>query len=165
MAKRKAQAANEAALVAALQAQLAEVETELLTATTLQDNANQASIWGFNAWSASDAFIVRSEHDKLIKRVEQFSFDADALKADADALVRRLRDRKRELTQQLGSHVSSEKMKAERERAEREAKANAEARVESQPAQAQARARAKQKTKTELVAEAKQRAAAAKKAK
>ena|SRR2546423_1601414 len=162
MTKRKAQAANEAASVAMLQAQLAEVESELTTALALQDAANQASIWQFNALGATDAFIARSEHDKLIKQLEQLSFDADTLKADADVLVRRLRDRKRELTQKLGSRVNDKQMSAERERVEKSASENAQAQVKAQSSQA--KATTKQKTKTELFAEEKKQAASKKKA-
>jgi len=161
MTKRKAEAAHSAASVATLQAQLSEVESELTTALAVQDGANQASIWAFNAMGASDAFIARSEHDKLIKRLEQLSFDADTIKAEADALVRRLRDRKRELTQQLGSHVNDKQMSAERERVEKSASENAQAQVKAQTSQA--KATAKQKTKTELIAEAKKQTASNKK--
>jgi hypothetical protein len=164
MTNRKAEAANEAASVATLQAQLAEVECELATALAVQDAANQTSIWSFNAMGASDAFIARSEQDKLIKRLEQLSFDAEAVKADADVLVRRLRDRQRELTQKLGSNINSAQTKSEREKAVETAKANAEAIVKSQPAKAQLKATAKQKTKTELIAEAKKQTASKKKA-
>jgi hypothetical protein len=162
MTKRKAQAASEAASVATLQAQLAEVENELSTALAVQDHATQASIWAYNSMVVCDAFIARSEHDMLIKRLEQLSQDADDAKAQADGLVRRLRDSKRELTKQLGSHVNDKQMSAERERVEKSAAAKAEAMVKSQPARAQSRA--KLKTKTELVAEAKKQAASKKKA-
>src|SRR5687767_6707124 len=127
MSKREAQAASKAASVTTLQAQLAEVESELSTALAVQDGANQASIWAFNAMGASDAFIARSEHDKLIKRVEQLSFDADAVKADADALARLLRDRKRELTKQLSSNVNDKQMSVEREKVAKKATESAEA--------------------------------------
>ena len=160
MTKRKAQAESEAASVETLQAQLAEVESELTTALAVQDGTNQASVWAYNAMGASDAFISRSEHDKLIKRLEQLSFDADTIKAEADALVRRLRDRKRELTQKLGSHVNDKQMNTERERAEKKSAERAEAQVKAQPAQAKAKAK---QTKTELIAEAKKQAASKKK--
>ena len=162
MTKPKAQAASEAASVATLQAQLAEVESELTTATNVQDYVNQASIWSYNTMGLSDAFIHRSDHAMLIKRLEQLSLDADDVKALVDALVRRLRGSKRELTKQLGSHVNDEQMKVERERAVKKATANAEAMVKSQPTQAQAKV--KQKTKSELVAEVKKQVASKKKA-
>src|SRR5205085_5993907 len=148
MSKRQAQAAQNAASVATLQAQLAELESELATAIAVQDNANQASVWAYNAMGASDAFIARSEHDKFIKRLEQLSFDADTLKADADVLVRRLRDSKRALTQQLGSRVNDKQMSAERERAEQSTQAQVKAQA------SQAKAVTKRKTKTQLIAEA-----------
>ena len=161
MSKRQAQTASKAVSVATLQAELAEVESELTAALALQDAANQASIWQFNTLGATDAFIARSEHDKRIKRLEQLSLDADTIKAEADALVRRLRDRKRELTQKLGSRVNDKQMSAEREQVEKSASENAEAQVKAQSSQA--KATAKQKTKTELIAETKKQAASKKK--
>jgi hypothetical protein len=158
MTKRKAQEWS----VSALQAQLAELENELSTALAVQDNAEQASIWAYNAMGASDAFIACSERDMLIKRLEQLSQDADDVKAQADALVRRLRESKRELTRQLGSHVNDEQMRVERERAQKRASANAEAKFKAESARA--KATAKQKTKTELIAEAKKQTAGKKKA-
>jgi hypothetical protein len=153
---------SQIASVAMLQAQLAEVESELTTATNVQDYANQTSIWSYNTMALSDALIHRSDHTMLIKRLEQLSLDADDVKALVDALVRHLRDSKRELTKQLGSHVNDEQMKVERERAVKKATANAEAMVKSQPTQAQTKV--KQKTKTELVAEVKKQVASKKKA-
>ncbi len=151
MTNRKAQPATEVTSVATLQSQLAEIESEFSTALTVQDHATQVSIWAYNAMAVSDAFIARSEHEMLIKRLGQVSYDADTIKADSDALVRRLRDRKRELTKQIGSHVNDQQMVAERERAEKKMKdaaqvqIDAHAQVESVTSQAKKQTASKKK--------------------
>jgi len=147
---------------------LANIESELTTVLSIQDNANQASIWAFNAWGSSDAFIARSEHAMLIKRLEQVSLDADEVKAQADVLVRRLRGRKRELTQQLGSHVNDKQMQVESERAVKKAKDAAQLQIDAhaqvETATSQTKQSVKPKNKTELIVEAKKQTASKKKA-
>ncbi len=91
-------------------AQLATIENELDTATTLQDHTTQVSLWSFNALGASDAFTSRKRHAKLIMRLEHASKEADAIKREADALVETIRAERRQLALSVGASIHSQKM-------------------------------------------------------
>jgi hypothetical protein len=160
MTKLKSQALKAAASPLELFADLAQVESELITALDLRDNANYASIYAFNIWCSSDAFIARSDHDMLTKRLEQLSFDADVIKAESDVIVRQLRERKRELTEKLGAQINDEQMQIERENAEGKAseaiRTQHDAYSQVDSATIQAKQLVKPKTKTQLIANAKQ---------
>lgn len=94
-------------------ADYARIELELEIAIDLQLKIKQASIWTYNAWTTTDAFLERDESDELIERLERQSMNADGLKANVDALVKNLRDRKRKMTRKLKSKVYSPEVKAE----------------------------------------------------
>jgi hypothetical protein len=86
---------------------------ELDIAVDLQTKIKQASIWTYNAWTITDAFLERDESNELIERLERQSLNADGLNANVDALVKNLRDRKRKLTRKLKWKVYSPEVKAE----------------------------------------------------
>ena len=94
-------------------ADYAKLELELQIALDLQSKTRQASIWTYNAWTTTDAFLERDESDELIERLERQSINADGLKANVDALVKNLRDRKRKLTRKLKWKVYLPEVKAE----------------------------------------------------
>lgn len=98
-------------------ADYAKLELELDIAIDLQTKIKQASIWTYNAWTITDAFLERDESKELIDRLERQSTDADVLKADVDAMVKNLRDRKRKMTRKLKSKVYSPEVKAEQSKA------------------------------------------------
>ena len=146
------------------------IESELTTANNLADYANQASIWQFNALVWTSAFIDRERHANLIVRLTHASREADAIKADADTVVAKLREEKRTLALTVGAHVNSKEMERARKEAEKRANANAKAleaeaktieeaeakairEADSEPTQTQP-VKSKRKSKTQLVAEA-----------
>lgn len=94
-----------------LYAQYARVELELDVAATLQQKANQASIWMFNAWCETDALLDRDKSLEIIERLEKQSIEADDIKQELDAFVRDLRTEKRKLTLQLKAKIHSPEMK------------------------------------------------------
>ena len=94
-------------------AEYAKLELELEIALDLQLKFKQASIWTYNAWAITDAFLERDESKELIDRLERQSTDADVLKADVDALVKNLRDKKRKMAKKLKWKVYSPEVKAE----------------------------------------------------
>ncbi len=94
-------------------ADYAKVELELDIAVDLQTKINQASIWTYNAWTITDAFLERNEFEELIERLERQSMNADGLKANVDAMIKNLRGKKRKLTRKLKSKVYSPEVKAE----------------------------------------------------
>lgn len=98
-------------------ADYAKLELELDIAIDLQTKINQASIWTYNAWTITDAFLERDESKELIDRLERQSTDADVLKADVGAMVKNLRDRKRKMTRKLKSKVYSPEVKTEQSKA------------------------------------------------
>ncbi len=98
-------------------ADYAKLELELEIAVDLQLKIKQASIWTYNAWTTTDAFLERKESDELIERLERQSINADVIKANVDALVKNLRDRKRKMTRKLKSKVYSPEVKAEQSKA------------------------------------------------
>ncbi len=100
-----------------LLADYARLELELEIALDLQLKTKQASIWTYNAWTTTDAFLERKESDELIERLERQSINADGLKANVDALVKNLRDRKRKMTRKLKWKVYSPEVKAEQSKA------------------------------------------------
>ncbi len=145
----------------------ADISSELDTAHSVQDFCNQFSIWTYNALVHTSAFIDRESNADLILRLTQASREADAIKADADALVASLREEKRTLALTVGAHINSKEMKRARKEAEKHAKANAKALeaeakaieeadsepTQTQPAQTQP-VKSMRKSKTQLVAEA-----------
>lgn len=137
----------------AQQAALAQAENELATALSLQDNAQQASIWQYNAMGSTDAFIDRKRHAALIERLTRATAEADAIKAEADALVATLKEEKRALTRSLGAKVNDPQMKVERERAEAKVSENAKAQVKAEPPLGKQIVKIKPKTKAELIAD------------
>lgn len=159
MTKRKSNAHEEASeqQTSTQRTALAQAESELQTALSIADAANQAAIWQFNSLGASDAFIDRKRHAALIERLTKASEEADAIKADADALVKSLREEVRQLTKSLGSKANDPQMKVERERAESTAQESAKAQVTAPPAKATKAV--KPMTKTELVSEARKQIA------
>ncbi len=98
-------------------ADYAKIELELDIAVDLQLKIKQASIWTYNAWTITDAFLERDKSKELIDRLERQSTDADVLKADVDAMVKNLRDRKRKMTRKLKWKVYSPEVKAEKSKA------------------------------------------------
>lgn len=98
-------------------ADYAKLELELEIAVDLQLKIKQASIWSYNAWTITDAFLERDESKDLIERLERQSINADALKANVDAMVKNLRDRKRKMTRKLKWKVYSPEVKAEQSKA------------------------------------------------
>ncbi|MGI8786802.1 MAG: hypothetical protein ACR2HG_03435 [Pyrinomonadaceae bacterium] len=98
-------------------ADYARLELELDIAVDLQLKIKQASIWTYNAWTITDAFLERDESKELIDRLERQSTDADVIKADVDAMVKNLRDRKRKMTKKLKWKVYSPEVKAEQSKA------------------------------------------------
>jgi hypothetical protein len=98
-------------------ADYARIELELDIAVDLQTKINQASIWSYNAWTITDAFLERDESKELIEKFERQSINADAIKANVDAMVKNLRDRKRKMTRKLKSKVYSPEVKAEQSKA------------------------------------------------
>lgn len=98
-------------------ADYAKLELELEIAIDLQLKIKQASIWSYNAWTITDAFLERDESKDLIERLERQSINADALKANVDAMVKNLRDRKRKMTRKLKWKVYSPEVKAEQSKA------------------------------------------------
>lgn len=100
-----------------LYADYARLELELDIAVDLQLKIKQASIWTYNAWTITDAFLERKESDELIERLERQSINADGLKANVDALIKNLRDRKRKMTRKLKWKVYSPEVKAEQSKA------------------------------------------------
>ena len=95
----------------------ARIELELDIAVDLQTKIKQASIWSYNAWTITDAFLERDESNEIIERLERQSINADVIKANVDALVKNLRDRKRKMTRKLKSKVYSPEVKAEQSKA------------------------------------------------
>ena len=95
----------------------AKLELELEIAIDLQLKMKQASIWSYNAWTITDAFLERDESNELIERLERQSINADAIKANVDAMVKDLRDRKRKMARKLKSKVYSPEVKAEQSKA------------------------------------------------
>jgi len=95
----------------------ARIELELEIALDLQLKMKQASIWTYNAWTTTDAFLERKESEELIERLERQSINADGLIANVDALVKNLRDKKRKMTRKLKSKVYSPEVKAEQSKA------------------------------------------------
>ncbi len=91
----------------------ARIELELDIAVDLQTKIKQASIWSYNAWTITDAFLERDESKELIDRLERQSINADVLKADVDAMVKNLRDRKRKMARKLKWKVYLPEVKAE----------------------------------------------------
>jgi hypothetical protein len=147
--------------------QFAAIESELTTANNLADYANQASIWQFNALVFTSAFIDKQRHADLIVRLTHASREADAIKADADSVVAKLREEKRTLALTVGAHINSKEMERARKEALKKAKAleaeakaieeaeaNAIREADSVPAQMQP-VTSKRKSKTKLIAEAK----------
>lgn len=98
-------------------ADYARIELELDIAVDLQTKIKQASIWSYNAWTITDAFLERDESKELIERLERQSINADAIKANVDAMVKNLRDRKRKMARKLKSKVYSPEVKAEQSKA------------------------------------------------
>ena len=98
-------------------ADYARLELELDIAIDLQTKIKQASIWSYNAWTITDAFLEREESKELIERLERQSINADGLIANVDALVKNLRDKKRKMTRKLKSKVYSPEVKAEQSKA------------------------------------------------
>ncbi len=98
-------------------ADYAKLELELEIAVDLQLKIKQASIWSYNAWTITDAFLERDESNEIIERLERQSINADVIKANVDALVKNLRDRKRKMTRKLKSKVYSPEVKAEQSKA------------------------------------------------
>ena len=98
-------------------ADYAKLELELEIAIDLQLKIKQASIWSYNAWTITDAFLERDESNEIIERLERQSINADVIKANVDALVKNLRDRKRKMTRKLKSKVYSPEVKAEQSKA------------------------------------------------
>ena len=98
-------------------ADYAKLELELDIAVDLQLKIKQASIWSYNAWTITDAFLERDGSKELIDRLERQSTDADVLKADVDALVKDLRDRKRKVARKLKWKVYLPEVKAEQSKA------------------------------------------------
>jgi hypothetical protein len=98
-------------------ADYAKIELELEIALDLQLKTKQASIWSYNAWTITDAFLERDESNEIIERLERQSINADVIKANVDALVKNLRDRKRKMTRKLKSKVYSPEVKAEQSKA------------------------------------------------
>ncbi len=98
-------------------ADYARLELELEIAVDLQLKIKQASIWSYNAWTITDAFLERDESNEIIERLERQSINADAIKANVDALVKNLRNRKRKMTGKLKSKVYSPEVKAEQSKA------------------------------------------------
>lgn len=95
----------------------ARIELELDIAVDLQTKINQASIWTYNAWTITDAFLDRNEFEDLIERLERQSMNADGLKANVDAMIKNLRSKKRKMTRKLKSKVYSPEVKAEQSKA------------------------------------------------
>ena len=89
---------------------LAQVSSDLVTAETLLDNCNPASMHVFNALTTSDAFITKAKHASLIERLELTSSAVDQLRDTATALVKALRDEKRILTMSVGSAINTSAM-------------------------------------------------------
>lgn len=96
----------------------ARIELELEIALSLQQKTKQASIWMFNAWCDTDAFLDRDSSKDLIEKLESMAMDADEIKSDVDAVVKDLRDKRRKLTKKLKSKVFSPEAKAEKSKAE-----------------------------------------------
>ena len=95
----------------------ARIELELDIAVDLQTKIKQASIWSYNAWTITDAFLEREESKELIERLERQSINADALKSNVDAIVKNLRDRKRKMARKLKWKVYLPEVKAEQSKA------------------------------------------------
>lgn len=93
------------------QAELVRVTNELVVAESMQDDANQASIWTYNAMGQTDAFVDKKKFAPIIKQSEQATALVDALRDASKALVESLRSEKRELTKVLG-HFANEKVVA-----------------------------------------------------
>jgi uncharacterized membrane protein YqiK len=145
------------------------IESELTTANNLADYATQASIWQFNALVWSSAFIDKQRHADLIVRLTASSREADAIKADADTVVAKLREEKRTLALTVGSRINSKEMERARKEATKRAKA-LEAEAKALEAEAEAKAireadstpeptqtqpvKSKRKSKTQLIADA-----------
>ncbi len=137
-------------------AQLAQLERDLTVAHNLADFANQAAIWSYNALGSSDAFIKRERHANLILRLEHASREADAIKADADAVVVKLREEKRTLALTVGAHVINSK---EMELAAKAAKKSAQVSVKAvEEAEAKAKAKAKAEAEAKAIEEAEAKA-------